>query len=168
MPYDPTTMIQFLLRGLLWFSAIGCGIVAGIYFVFSTTVMTSLGRIAPDAGIAAMNAISADIVRSAFLPLFFGTTLAAATLAIWSLFRWGEPGVITMLAGGIIYSAGMFAVTVAFNVPMNNMLASVDPNSTNGIAYWEVYLRDWTYWNHIRAAASAMASILFTASLVAK
>ena len=40
-------MIAFATAALL--PAIGCGLMAGVYFAFSTFVMTSLGRIAPQA-----------------------------------------------------------------------------------------------------------------------
>jgi uncharacterized membrane protein len=30
---------------LLWFSIVGCGLLAGPYFAFSTFIMTALGRI---------------------------------------------------------------------------------------------------------------------------
>ena len=40
------------------------------------------GRIDQAAGIATMNAINDVILRSAFMPVFFGTTVAAAVLAV--------------------------------------------------------------------------------------
>jgi uncharacterized membrane protein len=43
-------MRQLLTTGLLWFSAIGCGLLGGVYFAFSAFVMTSLARIARSAG----------------------------------------------------------------------------------------------------------------------
>ena len=69
-------MWQVFTTGLLWFSALGCGVMAGVYFAFSTFIMTSLDRLDQTAGIAAMNAINVDIVRSLFMPLFLGTTVA--------------------------------------------------------------------------------------------
>ena len=63
-----------LVTGLLWFSAIGCGLLAGLYFAFSTFIMTALGRIDQGAGIAAMNSINKVIVQSLFLPVFMGST----------------------------------------------------------------------------------------------
>jgi uncharacterized membrane protein len=36
-----------------------------------------------------MNAINVDIVRSLFMPLFLGGTLAAAALAVMAILRWG-------------------------------------------------------------------------------
>lgn len=62
-------MRQLLAPGLLWFSAIGCGLLEGVYFVPSTFVMIALSRIDQAAGISAMNAISVEIVRSLFMPL---------------------------------------------------------------------------------------------------
>jgi len=161
-------MRTLLTLGLLWFSAIGCGLLAGVYFAFSTFVMTSLARIAPGAGIAAMNAINVEIVKSLFMPLFLGTTLASAALAVLAVLRWGEPGTMAMVAGGGIYVLGMFVITMIFNVPLNNALAAVDPASAQGADLWARYLRDWTFWNHVRTIASAGACALFIAAIAAR
>lgn len=104
--------------------------------------MTSLGRIDQAAGISAMNAINVDIVRSPFMPLFLGTTLAGALLAGFAILRWSEPGALPMLAGGVIYALGMFVVTMVFNVPLNDALAAVDPASPDGATVWIPYLKD--------------------------
>lgn len=160
-------MGQFLIPGLLWFSAIGSGLLAGVYFAFSAFVMAALGRIDPAAGIAAMNSINAVIVRSLFLPFFLGTTLSAAALAVLAVFRWGEPGAVAMLVGGVIYVLGMFLVTVIFNVPLNDALAAADPAATQAADLWARFLRDWTFWNHVRTVASAAATGLFVIALAA-
>jgi len=99
-------MLQSVITGLLWFSAIGCGLLAGLYFAFSTFIMTALGRIGQVSGITAMNAINAVIVQSLFMPLFLGTTLASLLLAVAGLLRWGEPGAAAMLAGGVLHVIG--------------------------------------------------------------
>jgi uncharacterized membrane protein len=161
-------MRQLLTSGLLWFSAVGCGVLAGVYFAFSTFVMASLARIAPAAGAAAMNAINVEIVRSLFMPLLLGTTLTGAALAVLAFFRWGEPGAIAMLAGGGIYVLGMFIVTMTFNVPLNNALAAVDPASAQAAELWARYLRDWTFWNHVRSISSIGACLLFVAAIAAR
>src|SRR5262245_62876496 len=85
------------MTGLLWFSAVGCGVMAGVYFAFSGFVMTALSRIDQASGVAAMNSINTVILRSLFMPLFFGTTIAALTLAAVALLRWGTPGAQSML-----------------------------------------------------------------------
>src|SRR5882672_7053510 len=104
-----------------------------------------------------MNAINVDIIRSLFMPLFLGGTLAAAALAVMAILRWGEPGAMVMLAGGVLYVVGMFVVTMVFNVPLNDALAAADPSSPEAASLWARYLKDWTFWNHVRTAASAGA-----------
>ena len=92
--------MTLLVTILLWFSALGCGLLAGVYFAFSTFVMTALGQIGQANGVAAMNAINSTILRSLFMPFFFGTTLSSAVLTVVGAVRWGEPGSTPMLVGG--------------------------------------------------------------------
>ena len=160
--------MQTLATSLLWLSAIGCGLLAGLYFAFSAFVMTSLGRVGQAAGIAAMNAINKVIVQSLFLPVFMGSTLTCLALALLAPFRWSEPGAALWLAGGVLYVVGMFVVTMLFNVPLNNALAAVQPASTEAAALWARYLSDWTWWNHVRTAASTLAFVLFIAAIAAR
>ncbi len=152
----------------LWGAALGCGVMAGIYFAFSTFVMRALAGVPTTAGIAAMQSINEVIVSSAFLPLFFGTTLAGIGLAGWSLPHWGEPGTSALLVGGVVYVIGMFVCTVAFNVPLNDALAAVDPGGLEAAGVWSEYVERWTRWNHVRTLASAMASGLFIVAIVAR
>jgi len=157
-------MRQILIPAL-WFSAIGCGLLAGLYFAFSTFMMTALGRIGQKQGIAAMNAINVEIVRSLFLPVFFGTTLTGAVLAVIAVLSWDEPGAVATFAGGVLYVVGMFIVTMTFNVPLNNALAAVDPSGNEAAALWARYLKNWTRWNHVRTIASTAACALFIAAI---
>lgn len=158
-------MRQVLTSGLLWFSAVGCGAMAGVYFAFSTFIMTALGRLDQAAGIAAMNAINVNIVRSLFMPLFLGTTVAGAALAVMGVLRLSEPGAVSMIAGGGLYVIGMFVVTMVFNVPLNDALAGAQPSTPEAGAVWAAYLKDWVFWNHVRTVASVVASALFIVAL---
>ena len=156
------------MTGLLWFSAIGCGVMAGVYFAFSGFVMTALSRIDQASGVAAMNSINTVILRSLFMPLFFGTTIAALTLAVMALLRWGTPGAPAMLVGGAAYVLGMFVVTMLLNVPLNNVLQAAEPSIADAATTWTRYVRDWTMWNHVRTIASTVASALFIFALIAR
>lgn len=161
-------MLQSVITGLLWFAAVGCGLLAGLYFAFSTFIMTALGRIGQVSGIMAMNAINTVIVQSLFMPLFLGATLASLLLAIAAVFRWGEPGAAAMLAGGALYVVGMFACTAVIHVPLNNALAAADPASVEAASLWARYLTDWTSWNHVRTVSSTLACALFISAIAAR
>jgi uncharacterized membrane protein len=160
--------MRTLVTALLWFSAIGCGLLAGLYFAFSTFIMTALGRIDQAAGISAMNAINAVIVQSLFIPVFLGSTLSSLVLAGLAPFRWDEPGAALWVAGGVLYVVGMFVVTAVFNVPLNNALMTVAPASGEAATLWARYLADWTWWNHVRTVTSTAAFALFVAALVVR
>jgi uncharacterized membrane protein len=160
-------MDAFIL-GFLWFSAIGSALLAGLYFAFSAFIMRSLGRIGQGPGILAMNAINVDITRSLFMPLFAGTTLTGAALAAIAAVHWGEPGMSATMIGGIAYVLGMFIVTMVFNVPLNNALAAVDPSAADAATVWAHYLKEWTFWNHVRALACTVATALYIAAIAAR
>lgn len=161
-------MLNLLITALLWFSALGCGIMAGVYFTFSAFAMTAFDRLGALQGAGAMNAINTTILQSWFMPFFFGTTLASAALAGIAIVRWNEPGATVMLAGGLLYVVGMFVVTIVFNVPFNNALAEAGQPGADATALWERYLREWTAWNHVRTVASTAGAALFIAALVSR
>ena len=159
-------MLEQTITVLLWFSAIGSGLVAGLFFAFSTFIMAALAKIPVPQGISAMQSINSTILRSLFMPLFFGTTLACLVLAGVALFRWGQPGTGLMFAGAVIYVLGMFLCTIVLNVPLNNQLAAVSPDGSGAPSVWSRYLADWTRWNHVRTIASTVACGLLIAALL--
>ena len=161
-------MSQAWITALLSISAVGCGVMAGVYFAFSGFVMTALSRIDQGSGVAAMSSINTVIVRSLFMPLFFGTTAAALILAVAALTRWGTPGGLAMLAGGVLYVLGMFVVTMLLNVPLNNALETARASGADAATTWARYLREWTMWNHVRTVASTAACALFIVALTAR
>ncbi|MFK8001581.1 MAG: DUF1772 domain-containing protein [Polyangiales bacterium] len=148
----------------LWAVVIGCALMAGLYFAFSTFIMASLEAIPNSGGIAAMQSINRVILKSAFMPLFFGTSLASLALGVWGVVRWGDSGSHFLVSGGLVYVVGMLGVTAAFNVPLNDALDAVDASSRASLEVWSRYLRDWTRWNHVRTLSSLAASALFIAA----
>jgi uncharacterized membrane protein len=146
-------------------SALGCGLVAGVLFAFSTSVMKALGALPPAQGMAAMQSISEVIVNPWFLTPFLGTALTCLLAILASLRRWPDTGSTYALVGGVLYVVGTIVVTMLFNVPLNNALAAVAPSHADAAALWARYLSSWTAWNHVRTAAAFGAAVLFTIAL---
>ena len=69
------------------------------------------------------------------------------------------------LAAAGIYLAGSIGVTFAANVPLNDRLDAVDPAAAEARGLWRVFVRRWTAWNHVRAAASLAAAAVLTVAL---
>jgi uncharacterized membrane protein len=147
------------------FATLGCGLIAGVFFAFSTFVMSALARLQPAQGIAAMQSINITAINPLFMVALFGTALACIFLAVSSLLKWHQPGAAYWLVGSLLYLIGTVGVTIAFNVPMNDALAKVDPGSTDGARLWASYLANWTFWNHIRTVAALAAAALLTMAL---
>jgi uncharacterized membrane protein len=122
------------------FAVLGCGLIAGVFFAFSTFVMIALARLQPSQGIAAMQSINITAINPLFMLALFGTGAACLFLAISSLLKWHQPGVPYLLLGSLLYLVGTLGVTIVFNVPLNDALAKVDPGSTEGTNYGSAIL----------------------------
>ena len=153
------------LLALTFAAALGCGVVAGAFFAFSTFVMKALGRIPAVQGIAAMQSINVAVITPSFMAALFGTGVVCLILAASALPTWPAPGAVYLFAGSLLYIIGTVLVTIVFNVPRNNALASVDPASADGAALWAGYLKSWTAWNHVRTAAALVAAASLTMAL---
>lgn len=150
---------------LLWAAALSTGLISGVYFAFSTFIMQSFRSIDATHAITSMQAINDVILRSLFMPLFFGSSIISVLLMLAAFFQWGEAGAGLMLIAGAVYFIGMFVCTAVFNVPLNNLLAKQDlantaPNITEAQDVWARYLKDWTRWNHLRTVCSLVSCAL--------
>ena len=146
-------------------AVLGCGLIAGVFFAFSTFVMKALARLAAAEGIRAMQSINVVVVRSWFMAVFIGTAVICAPLLIYSLFRLDKPAGIFLLVGSLLYLLGSFMVTIVFNVPRNEALARVAPTDSASASLWPGYVAGWTAWNHVRTAASLAAATWFSIAL---
>jgi uncharacterized membrane protein len=144
-------------------AALGSGLIAGLFFAFSAFIMAALAARPPAEGIAAMVSINRVILRSLFMPIFFGTAFLAIALAIVALARW-SPASPWLLAGALAYVAGSIGVTMIWNVPLNNEIDRADAAGDN-MALWTHYLDRWTRWNHVRTLSSLAAAGSFIVAL---
>jgi uncharacterized membrane protein len=148
-------------------TALGCGLVAGVLFAFSSFVMPALARLDPAQGIAAMQAINVKAVTAPFMLAFCGTAAGVAALFVVALVQWHEPYAVYLVVGSVLYLIGTFGLTRGYHVPRNDALDAVDPHAPDAAAHWTRYLADWTRWNHVRAAATLAAAAALTGALTA-
>jgi uncharacterized membrane protein len=137
-----------------FFSALGAGIVAGIFFTFSVFMMRALDRLPAAQGISAMQSINKTIINPLFMLAFMGTALVSVGLGIVGALRLDRPEGKWLLAGAALYLVGSFLVTIAYNVPRNDTLDTFDPTSAEAARYWATYVTEWTRANHVRTIAS--------------
>jgi len=155
-------MIDQLLFMLTFLSAITSGLMAGFLFAFSVCVMKALSRLPPAQGITAMQLINVVVLNPLFLSVFVGTAAVCVVLGVSSLLMWHQPDALYRLTGSALYLVGTLAVTIAFNIPRNEALATVAADSADAAKRWQQFLREWTTWNHVRTAAALLAAAMFT------
>jgi uncharacterized membrane protein len=158
-------MLERYLFSLTFTAAIGCGLIAGVFFAFSTFVMPALARLQPTQGIAAMQSINITAINPLFMLALFGTAVICLLLGGFALLKWHQPSSVYLLVGSLLYLIGTILVTMVFNVPLNNALAIAKPDSPEGAELWTKYLTNWTFWNHVRTIAAFAAATLLTISL---
>jgi uncharacterized membrane protein len=153
-----------LVAALILVAAIGSALIGGLFFAFSTFIMRALGERPPAEGMAAMVAINRAILRSLFMPVFFGTALLSLGLGIYALVRW-SPASLWLIGGAFLYIACNIVTTMIWNVPLNNRIDRADPAADNE-ALWRHYLDRWTWWNHVRTIACLAAAGFFLVGLI--
>ena len=158
-------MMNSYLFVLSLLAALGCAMMAGVFFAFSAFVMKALARLPAQQGIGAMQAINVAAVTFAFMAALFGTAAACGALAVWALFAWDERFAPYLLVGSALYLIGTILLTIVYHVPRNEALARVEPHSAEAESHWKRYLSGWTAWNHLRAATALAAAATLTIAL---
>jgi uncharacterized membrane protein len=156
-------MIDGYARGLTLAAAIGAGVTAGVYFAFSTFIMTGLRRLSHAQSIAAMNAINKAAPNPLFMLALFGTAIACVILAVHGL-RHRDAASFWLILGCGLYIISAL-VTVIYHVPHNDALMTVDPNAAGAGITWSQFVTPWLAWNHVRTVTSVAGTVSLVLAL---
>ncbi len=149
------------MRILTVATAVGAGTVGGVFFAFSTFVMSGLRQAPPRAGLEAMQGINRAAPTPMFMIALLGTAAACVGLGAWAVTDLGADGAPLRVAGCGVYLVTII-VTIAYHIPRNNALDGVDPAGAEAAARWVAYAGPWTGWNHVRTVAGIGAAVLLT------
>ncbi len=158
-------MLDQLLFVLNFLAALGSGLIAGVFFAFSSFVMQALARRPPHEGMATMQSINIVVLNRWFLSTVLGTAAICIVVLILTLSRWQAPGAAFRVTGSLLYLIGTLLVTITCNVPRNDALARVAPADPDAPKVWARYVAGWTTWNHVRTAAALAAAAAFTIAM---
>ena len=148
---------------ILVLTATTTALIAGLFYSYSCSVVLGLGRL-PDAEyIGAMQSINRAVLNPVFFSSFFGTLVL---LPLSTYLSYPHPLPVQfwlLLTATIIYLAGVFGVTVAGNIPLNNALDNFDLlNASKEViaAQRTIFERPWNNLNIIRTIASMLSIVL--------
>lgn len=146
-------------------AVLGSALVGGVFFAFSSFVMTALARVPSAEGIAVMQSINVVVINRSFLGTFIGTAMLSVGVVVLVLVNRAHPSTTFFLGGAVLYFAGTFLVTIFANVPLNDQLATVSATDPDAVKLWMHYLDRWTMWNHVRTVAAISATLMFAVGL---
>lgn len=159
-------MFAQIVTAATFLAALGSGLMAGLYFAYSNSVMPSLARVPAPQGVFAMGTINTVIQNPLFLSVFMGTALLALLAVVAVLFGAASVRPFWAILGAVFFVVGNIVVTMTINVPMNDALTGVPPDSPQAAQLWATYLDRWVFWNSVRAAACLGALAAFIAALM--
>jgi uncharacterized membrane protein len=138
-------------------------LMAGFFYSFSVTVMPGLDLVSSSSAIEAMQGINRAVRNPVFFVTFMVTPILACALAVLAWFSRRRRTAVFLLLAAASYIAGVVVPTGTINVPMNDVLASVDASAA-ALQVWTQYSADWTLWNTLRTLPSILALLLCTAA----
>jgi len=151
-------------ESLLTFTAITTGLIAGLFYSWSCGITQGLGKL-PDASyLGAFQSINREIQKPWFFISFLGTVLLLPVSA-WLCYRsHQQTSFLFMLTASLLYIIGVFGVTIAGNIPLNEMVDKTNLQSISVETIAEIrksFEPKWNQLNNIRTLC-AIASLACT------
>lgn len=136
------------------------GVMGGIFFLYSNTIMPGLGRTDDRTFVGAFQAIDTRIINPVFMSMFFGGLVlsgAAVFLHLGDQFRSVLPWLMTALA---LYAV-VLILTITVNVPLNDYIkAAGDPDQIDVADVRGTFNeKRWVRSNHIRTLLTLIAFV---------
>jgi uncharacterized membrane protein len=160
-------MLDLIRAAALIAATVTTGLMAGLFYAYSISVMPALGRSTDRTFVEGMQRINVAILNGWFAICFGGgpvfITLAAA-LHLGAEHR----SVLVWTAAALVLYAAMLVITFRINVPLNNELdAAGDPDKiTDLAAVRRRFEATWVRWNIVRTVANTAAFGCLTWALV--
>lgn len=148
---------------VLVLTATMAALVAGLFYSWSCSVIPGLSRLSDKNYLAAMQSINKAILNPVFFVSFIGT-LVLLPLSTYQFFVRPLSIQFWLLAiATLIYTIGVFGVTVFGNVPLNDQLAAFNLSSagpTEIAAHRMQFEGTWTNFNTLRTISAVSVLVL--------
>ena len=143
------------------------GLMAGIFFTWSNAVKPGIGKLGDIEYLRALQSMNRVILNNAFRIIFLGAIISVGLLPVLYFNLYSQNVFWLFLFALIIYSIGVFGVTLIGNIPLNELL---DKTKLESISLEEIKsLRRtieirWNNLNLIRCISSAITFLILVYS----
>lgn len=144
------------------------GAIFGFFFAWVCSTMWGLDAVDPRVAIQAMQGMNASVRNAVFAPAFFATPFVCLITAALCFSGGARGAGIAFAAAGIVYLVGGMGLTMAVNVPMNEVLAVVEVPEDVEVArdVWATYSSRWQLFNLVRTIVCGVVLLLSGSGLV--
>ena len=142
-----------------------CSLVAGFLFAFAAVVMPGIRSLDDGGFIRAFQAIDRVIQNNQplFVFVWVGSVLMLIAAAVVGISALSGADRLLMIVAALVYLLCVQLPTVTINIPLNNEVQKLDPDSmdeTTRKRAREAFEPRWNRWNASRTACASLASIL--------
>ncbi|MCK9923865.1 DUF1772 domain-containing protein [Frankia sp. AgPm24] len=143
------------------------GLMAGLYFAYSCSVMPGLRHADDRTFVTTMQTINDAIQNGWFFLVFLGALLFTGVSGLTQL-GGGHRATLGWIAAGFVLYGLTIVTTGAVNVPLNNDLSHVGQpgGPTDLAAARAAFETTWVRWNLVRTASATAAFACLTWALV--
>lgn len=154
-------MVELIRATTLVAATVATGLVAGLFYAFSCSVMPGLARTDDRTFVDAMQRINVAILNGWFA-LGFGGALVLTVLATALHLGGDQRSVLPWVIAALVLYVATLVITGVVNVPLNNELEAAGPRDRIADAAELAAVRlhfeaRWVRWNIVRALTSTGA-----------
>jgi uncharacterized membrane protein len=163
---DREELMETLRLVALLAATLTMGLMAGVFGLYSHTIMPGLARTDDRTFVGAFQAIDRAIINPWFLAGGFVGALVCTAVA--TLTQLGRDALAWVAAALVLYLA-TFVITIAVNVPLNDAIkAAGDPDHIDNLPAVRTRFneRRWRSWNLFRTIATTLAFAFLAWALV--
>jgi uncharacterized membrane protein len=146
---------------------VSTGLMAGIFFTWSNAVKPGIGTLDDMTYMKAFQAMNRLILNPLFYLVFILPVLSIAISTCMSFGSTKEYVFELLLTATLIYCLGVFLVTIAGNIPLNELLEHTDLEKISQIELSDLRGKIETKWNNfnlVRTISSFIAFVLLVIS----
>ncbi len=145
------------------------GLAAGLFYSYACSVTGGLGKLADREYLMAFQSIDSAIMNAWFFTSFMGSLVALPLATLLSYYGGVNSSFWLLLSATALYVVGVFGVTMAGNVPLNNMLKNVNMGTASSqelLSLRERFEASWNNLNLIRTVAAVISFLLAILSVL--
>lgn len=145
------------------------GLSAGLLYGYDCSVIKGLGALSGKEYLSAFQSINKAIRNPYFFVGFMGSLVLLPITTLLTFSGFSLDSFYLLVAATLVYFVGVFGVTLAGNVPLNNMLEQLDIPTASPASLAEMrekFEHRWNLLHHIRTYAAMLAFLLAIISIV--